>query len=601
MDRAKNMQNNANAGRLKELEWSYYGLKGKYNQLQEKYNKLLLEKKKENKIRNFLKNTNSNDPLNVLRRDIVFNIIENDPKEINGHRHNDNIYDFSRMMQNCNLKSYEILRQIIYLPSVSCLDTHFTYDNNLLQDSIQNIESIHNLLFNYIRIFDITEPLTCILSIDAASLDRPNKISNTYVFTFYLQPLNQKYKCLPIHVLSKPNGKADEDIISVTKELIKSLQNEKIIITAVATDGDDGYNKMADDTFSKYIDEFEQKGFETAVEKIENLNEILWLSDMLHILKLARKYIIKGNITVKNTLEKTFNSESLEKELQLGLSLTDSSSFSYMQDFYPLHIFDLKNLMKLYEKEMFDEFLYFLPFSIWIEAITSPHLKKSARLHFLKTAFLIFYYYFCQHKYFKFQEGITVYITKKSKGQFLNNNFVKRCMNTLIITYSIIKNCDDVALNRIGSHPLENFFGLIRGFCHNFDSFENFIRCSIKAHENLVLRNRFNIKQIVKKRINVAGEKIEKNSGILEFNENICSSINVFLCALLNSQINAYIFINHKNSYESFQKFTDFIYEIIIEKEGANKKIKRPKITSGSHIKSRCTNAFLETKFMNDE
>ena len=42
MDRAKNMQNNANAGRLKELEWSYYGLKGKYNQLQEKYNKLLL-------------------------------------------------------------------------------------------------------------------------------------------------------------------------------------------------------------------------------------------------------------------------------------------------------------------------------------------------------------------------------------------------------------------------------------------------------------------------------------------------------------------------------------------------------------------------------
>lgn len=41
---------------------------------------------------------------------------------------------------------------------------------------------------------------------------------------------------------------------------------------------------MADDTFSKYIDEFEQKGFETAVEKIENLNEILWLSDMLHIL-----------------------------------------------------------------------------------------------------------------------------------------------------------------------------------------------------------------------------------------------------------------------------------------------------------------------------
>ena len=88
------------------------------------------------------------------------------------------------MMQNCNLKGYEILRQIIYLPSVSCLDTNFKYDNNLLRESIQNLDSIHSLLSIYIQIYDIKKPLDCILAIDVASLDRLNKLSHSYVFTY---------------------------------------------------------------------------------------------------------------------------------------------------------------------------------------------------------------------------------------------------------------------------------------------------------------------------------------------------------------------------------------------------------------------------------
>lgn len=602
MSRAKNLENNSNSCKLQKLQWSYYGLQGKYKQLQEKYNKLLKEKNDHDDISKFLAKTNTSDPLDTLRRDIVSNIIENDVKNPNGYRHNDNIYDFSRMMQNSNLKSYEILRQIIYLPSISSLDTRFSYDNNLLKESIQNLESIHSLLSNYCQIFDINDPLDCILAIDAASLDRPNKLSHSYVFTFYLQPIDHNYKCIPIHIHSKKNGHADATITKIVDDLVKILKENNINIISVATDGDDGYNSKTNETFLKYIEEFEKKGFQSAVDKIEKLNDILWLSDMLHIIKLARKYIIKGNVTVKSVLEKTFNSASLEEELNLGLPLTDKSSFSFMQDFYPLKIFDLKNLLTLYQKNMFDEYLYFLPFSLWIEAVTSPNLTKSTRLYFLKTAFHLFYYFYCQHQYFKFQLGITVYITKKSAGQFLGLDFIKRCMNTLIITYSIIKNYDNVALNRVGSHALENFFGLIRGYCKNFDDFENFIRCSIKAHENLVLRNKFHIQQIIKKRVNIAGEKINNNSGYIDFDENLCSEFNIFACALSDANIDPLkIFRYIYKSKDLYQNFFSLINEIISEKNRPPEKIKRPKITSGSHVKSRCVNAFYESKILDDE
>lgn len=498
------------------------------------------------------------------------------------------------MIQNCSLKGYELAREVLYLPSTSCLDECFANENKFYRESIQNIETVQRLIQNYKSIFKIDEPLDCILSVDAASLDRPNKYSHSFVFAFNVQPIDYNYKCFPIHILSKKSQNANEDIINVIYRLSDILKQEGINIISVATDGDEGYDFKADETFSKYITEFEQNGFLGAIEKVEKLKEIFWISDLLHLVKLARKYIIKGNVTVKNVLTKTFNRITLENDLNLGLPLTDVSSISYMQDFYPLKIFDINNLMKLYQNEKYDEYLYFLPFCLWLESITSPNLKKSTRLFFLKTSFTIFYYFYYQHAYTKFEKGITVYISKHSRGQFLNQTFIKRCMNTIILSYCIIKNYDNVRLNRIGSHPIENFFGQVRGFCRNFDDYDNFVRCSLKAFENIILRNKYNIKQVVKKRINVAGEKINNEYGTIEYDSEICSEFNVLQNILNDLNINQ--FSSEKCDKYSYSKFIEFI-ESLVPEEDQNPKAKRPKITSGTAIKTRCCNCYYESQF----
>lgn len=48
-----------------------------------------------------------------------------------------------------------------------------------------------------------------------------------------------------------------------------------------------------------------------------------------------------------------------------------------------------------------------------------------------------------------------------------------RCLNTVIITYSLIVKSDEIALDGISFHPVENYFGYARIMYHDFDSYDN--------------------------------------------------------------------------------------------------------------------------------
>ena len=160
--------------------------------------------------------------------------------------------------------------------------------------------------------------------------------ADTFVFTSYLQPLNENFKCIPISIYSKSNGKANQDIVKLIYNIIDNFKKMDIFIIAVAMDNDSGYNKEDNDTFLEYFHEFLEKGFDAAVQKISQFDKVYWISDFLHIIKLARKYLIKGNITIRSTTDKVFNPITLENLLKIGLPLNDKSDISFMKDFYPL-------------------------------------------------------------------------------------------------------------------------------------------------------------------------------------------------------------------------------------------------------------------------
>lgn len=104
----------------------------------------------------------------------------------------------------------------------------------------------------------------------------------------------------------------------------------------------------------------------------------------------------------------------------------------------------------------------------------SPTLTKKL---FFKNSFSHFFSFFVQYQKSEFDQCITLNNTKKSKALCFNSyNFIIRCLNTIIITYSLMIESDSIALDKIGSHPLENYYGHVRIMSYNFDSYDNFVR-----------------------------------------------------------------------------------------------------------------------------
>jgi hypothetical protein len=231
---------------------------------------------------------------------------------------------------------------------------------------------------------------------------------------------------------------------------------------------------------------------------------------MLHALKLARAHLFNGNITVKNfEASYTFSASSIESVLHLGAALTDPSPIGKMKDFFPLKIFTLNNLSRLLDANMISESLYFAPFVFWMESVTNASLSKETRIQLLAFAFHIFMGYFVQSYFSKRAPGITIQKSKNSSALFFANDaLIIRSLNSVLVTAFLLKTYPNVALERVGTHVLENFFGSVRLACYSTDSWDRILTAECKAiiRKSIELQYDFHVK--IRGRENMCGIKV---------------------------------------------------------------------------------------------
>lgn len=221
-NRAKQLQINKDSSALKSLKESHAGLQLQYDELKEKYEQLSQEKKiLEEKIKNYEMEIKTE---NTLRYEIIEKLRKNHTREPHGHRFTENIYKFSQLIYNISPKCYEIIKDILIFPSLSQLSEFYSEDTHFYTECIQNIDAIPLLIEKYREIYQITDQIECVLSIDAASLDRPYQSKFSYAFVFHLQPLNPDLKCIPLHIYPKSNGSANKEIIQISEEICNILK-----------------------------------------------------------------------------------------------------------------------------------------------------------------------------------------------------------------------------------------------------------------------------------------------------------------------------------------------------------------------------------------
>lgn len=182
------------------------------------------------------------------------------------------------------------------------------------------------------------------------------QIAKEYAFVYYLQPINPTFKCVPIYFHLEKNA----------KEICQILEQNNFRVVTIATDGDNGYDQKAIETFELYNEVHGNGGpnaLENALKCIEDFKGTCWIADLLHILKCARARLLTNSICVQyQNFNHAFSIRFLEPILNLGKAISDSTTTGKMRDSYAKELFNITTLMKIVNAGESEASSYFLPY-----------------------------------------------------------------------------------------------------------------------------------------------------------------------------------------------------------------------------------------------
>ena len=415
-------------------------------------------------------------------------------------------------------KSYEFARSFITLPSRETFFRIFAEPQDCWRDALLDLNKVRNICALFRRRHDIIpDSLVDVgIGIDAMSMEpfqtfvQGRSVIHNHVFAFMLLPLNPTYKPITLHLLTAPSGNANQTVRSVISELRRRLSALTFNVQFVATDGDSGYSVLHETMFSVWCGRFITRGLESALAVIDGTDVVV--SDLLHLFKNARSRIVNGCVTMSISGLFPFTASDLNRILELGNALTDTTSKGKMTDQYPLEIFTIDNFLTLVMKGHFNMAFYILPYSLWNVALRSPNISVQMRMDLLSLVMETFMFYQeCLNNLN--QKIVSENKQDKIPQYFCSRNHCRRVLNTLLATLREMKRTPtSLALDRVGTHVLECQFGLIRILCHYKHSWKRILRsftnsmlvtdiCSILGH---------NIK--IRSRVNHGGVKITENS-----------------------------------------------------------------------------------------
>jgi hypothetical protein len=391
---------------------------------------------------------------------------------------------------------YEFLRRYLPLPSRTTIDDHFIQKIKIQEQHLKNSAFIAEIVKGRCHVQYVT------LAVDACATDSvfiSNKVipqdEPSYAFTIEVLPLSPREKCFPISVMPSTTGHAGRGQIGLLQAIVGVLgkQEPPVHVLFIATDGDSGYGAEYEAQFNKWFPVYRNFGLGACLNILEGVLP-LYVADFLHLVKNVRTRFIKYAMAMRwKDGYIMFWWRRMKNVINLGPVFSDDSSTGKMRDAYPIALFRLEHVIELFEMKCAAEALYLLPWAIVFRVFLSTRLSRETRVSLLQLAlaFLIFFHDDAmtaknpipeQGRYGKgqcpadrdpqIQECVRPFLTTT----------LRRCMSTVIgVIYAILKNPEDLPLDRIGTHPLENFFGLLRRILHDCNKFDELVHAAART------------------------------------------------------------------------------------------------------------------------
>ena len=524
---------------------------------------------------------------------IVDNMMRNSERHPNGRRWSFAFLMLSFIVRSLGNKGYEYLRSFIALPTRQTLTNTFGLMTNnwcwCLLD-VRQVRTVCHLFRRRHKLVDDAD-VEVVIGIDAITIEpvvceeNTARVGDNHVFMFELLPLSCAFKPLCIHLMTQNNGNAGETVLARIKQLRAELERSHFRVRCVASDGDRGYDAMHRAMLKEWFSKFKNNGIEAALETVQGYGESI-VSDFLHLLKTARSRMLNGRVSICCTGTCPFTAACMNERLHLGLALTDHTSKGRMRDSYALQIFTLENFLNLVHSDALNMAFFILPYALWNNVINNPGMSCQMRREFLAVCLDIFAMFSSMMKDVN-TSVVSINKTKNELVQFAcSDNHCRRALNTLIVQLvEIGRHPDDLAMDRLGTHPLECCFGMIRLLCSNKHNWKHVLRefSKITVLTDLAV---ILVKPIViRERVNSGGIKITSQTGgiYIESCHQPIRQVYEYVTALLSNREER--ILDEAMMKEAQSGIAEFVHYIELFVEQCNQvDIKKPQLSHGSGV-----------------
>ena len=361
------------------------------------------------------------------------------------------LLEISQLLASTSPKTYRLIRQLLPLPSSSCLSEHFSATVSHVKSSLVEGANVLASVREFApsrRLGD--DPIVATIGIDAfafrtftgttmSSTRTSQDFSNAFVFLEI--PLDSRYPPKVLHIEPRPNGSYDQSIDTKFREIREALMRYGHNVWFKATDGDPYLNREHKPFYKKYLKGRTKHDFNLARSNIFTaLQEgvVMPISDPLHFAKNLRGRLLDHHVAVtlgmneKGPFAYTTTAKELEDLLHVGDPLTDVSQIGRMRDVYVTKLFTLENVHNLLINKAYSAALLFLPYSCLFTMLYSENLSNESRVFLVSLA-----YYSCLRLY---KEGK---IRAIGVSNFNSSRLMDLCYNADIAP----------AVNQIERHP----------------------------------------------------------------------------------------------------------------------------------------------------
>jgi hypothetical protein len=260
------------------------------------------------------------------------------------------------------------------------------------------------------------------------------------------------------------------------------------------------------------------------------------MADFLHLAKNVRSRLLKYILAIRyGAVDIEVKPDRIAEVLEMGPILSGHSSTGKMRDSYPIALFRLEHVLALFKLGAEGEALYLLPWALIMRALLSDVISVELRCFALELALAFLFQFYlnatqCGHIPEQGKTGIKVMPLKRIT--------VIRAMNTVLGLIFASRNWHrDLPLDRMSTHPLENFFGLLRRLLHDCNEYEELVHAAAKnaivtqicseLHYPSNVCGRVNTARIVSK--SVGGESLMGIENVHNFVDDIMTAVSTYL------------------------------------------------------------------------